>query len=1147
MPSKGSSKGLVRYDPEEDQKKNTKLVGQYTASNVLRDEIEEESANYDPIKKKRLAENESIESEDHKYQNRRFNNLGNLENMYEGGESLSYKDAMLKRQQDKVIEEKRKELMKRIEERKDNGEIATDLVSGNDNNNIEKRKRKQIDAEEENESSSKLVKQKKKSRWEIEDEEEKEKDLESKSILEMIPVIDGIPLTEENLDKLLPQGYSIVPLPSDYKPINDSLPDLTEFNKSNDAVGYMLPEESSIATEFKAANPALINEVPGLRDLQFFKETDMRRFGKLITTRDIPNKDLSPEELKERKIMKLLLKIKNGTPQARKVSLRQLTDNARNYGSKALFDQILPLMMEKSLDDQERHLLVKTVGRILFKLDDLVRPYTHKVLIVIMPLLVDTDLYTRLEGREIVSNLAKAAGLPHMISTLRPDIDHSDEYIRNIVSRTFAVVASSLGIQQLLPFLKAVCNSKKSWLARQTGVKIVQQISILMGAGILSHLAGLISCVQKNITDENVNVRIMTCNALASLAESSAPYGIEYFESVLQPLWNGMKKHRGKALASFLKALGYMIPLMDESYANYYTREIFKILVREFESPDDEMKRTCLKVIQQCCLTEGVDKKFLADEVISKFFGNFWNRRIALDSKISKMCIQSSVAISTKIGCAVVIEKIIVPLKDESEPFRKMAVETVSKVIGELGTFDLDDRQVERLLDGLLYSFQHQQVQDRIFLVGFGEVLSSLGARTQPHLMSIVSAILYRLKNQSPEIRQQSADLVEKLAPVLKICGEEDILVKLGTVLYESLGEVYPAVLGSILAALRSVLSSVNINAMNPPISQILATLTPILRNRHEKVQEVTIGLVGDIADKGKEFINHREWIRISFELLEMLKSYKKSIRVEANKTFGFIAKAIGPADVLVTLLNNLKVQERQLRVSTAVAIGIVAETCSPYTVLPALMNEYRTPDKNVQNGVLKAISFMFEYLGDIGADYVYSMVPLLTDVLIDRDLVHRQTGASVVRHMALGAIGLGYEDAFIHFLNLLWPNIFETSPHVISRILEGIEGCRNAVGCGIVMNYLLGGLFHPARKVRTAYWKVFNMMYVQSCDSMVPFYPRFEKVGQEVITDEFLVKMSENKTIMAGNDSESTVKNVFDNYVPKFDDLGVVELDFFI
>ncbi|PAK97779.1 hypothetical protein B8W96_12455, partial [Lentilactobacillus parakefiri] len=70
-------------------------------------------------------------------------------------------------------------------------------------------------------------------------------------------------------------------------------------------------------------------------------------------------------------------------------------------------------------------------------------------------------------------------------------------------------------------------------------------------------------------------------------------------------------------------------------------------------------------------------------------------------------------------------------------------------------------------------------------------------------------------------------------------------------------------------------------------------------------------------------------------------------IRRAANKTFGYIAKAIGLQDVLVTLLNNLKVQERQLRVCTSVAIGIVAKTCGPFIVIPALMNEYRTPDTN--------------------------------------------------------------------------------------------------------------------------------------------------------------------------------------------------------
>ena len=91
------------------------------------------------------------------------------------------------------------------------------------------------------------------------------------------------------------------------------------------------------------------------------------------------------------------------------------------------------------------------------------------------------------------------------------------------------------------------------------------------------------------------------------------------------------------------------------------------------------------------------------------------------------------------------------------------------------------------------------------------------------------------------------------------------------------------------------------------------------------------------------------------------------------------------PHDVLATLLNNLKVQERQNRVCTTVAIAIVAETCSPFTVLPALMNEYRVPELNVQNGVLKSLSFLFEYIGEMGKDYIYAVSSLLEDALMDR------------------------------------------------------------------------------------------------------------------------------------------------------------------
>lgn len=55
---------------------------------------------------------------------------------------------------------------------------------------------------------------------------------------------------------------------------------------------------------------------------------------------------------------------------------------------------------------------------------------------------------------------------------------------------------------------------------------------------ILAALLGLV--------DEQQKVRTITALALAALAEAATPYGIESFDSVLKPLWKGIRQHRGK-------------------------------------------------------------------------------------------------------------------------------------------------------------------------------------------------------------------------------------------------------------------------------------------------------------------------------------------------------------------------------------------------------------------------------------------------------------------------------------------------------------------------------------------------------------------------------------------------------------------------
>ncbi len=55
------------------------------------------------------------------------------------------------------------------------------------------------------------------------------------------------------------------------------------------------------------------------------------------------------------------------------------------------------------------------------------------------------------------------------------------------------------------------------------------------------------------------------------------------------------------------------------------------VLKREFQTPDEEMKKIVLKVVKQCVGTEGVEPEYIKTEVLPEFFKCFWNRRMALD------------------------------------------------------------------------------------------------------------------------------------------------------------------------------------------------------------------------------------------------------------------------------------------------------------------------------------------------------------------------------------------------------------------------------------------------------------------------------------------------------------------------------------
>jgi splicing factor 3B subunit 1 len=64
-----------------------------------------------------------------------------------------------------------------------------------------------------------------------------------------------------------------------------------------------------------------------------------------------------------------------------------------------------------------------------------------------------------------------------------------------------------------------------------------------------------------------------------------------------------------------------------------------------------------------------------------------------------------------KVGASEYINCVIDDLKDENEQYRKMVMETIEKIMGNLGAADIDSRFEEQLIDVILYAFQEQTTE----------------------------------------------------------------------------------------------------------------------------------------------------------------------------------------------------------------------------------------------------------------------------------------------------------------------------------------------------------------------------------------------------------------------------------------------------
>jgi splicing factor 3B subunit 1 len=918
-------------------------------------------------------------------------------------------------------------------------------------------------------------------------------------------------LTDEALDALLPPEFAIVPQPVDYVPADIEEPNF--YEKASQMPEVLLAQAGAGIDPASAA--AMTYDIPenlgeGMPAMQ---PQDAPVFEILLRWHGTRDKDLPTTILPAVLVMRNLFKVKNGDTQTRRNATRYLVDNAKTITAETLFQYIFRVWQANIMGPQEQHFFVELIKNLITKFQELIAPIAKDVIHIFQTLLSHETATLREDGRDVLSFTMRAVGLDAVFAAIKDDFAHSEVGVRRHTAKVVSIVAFSLGAENAIAMINGVSQSPVE-AARYTAARSIMEMANMLSHGISKHLGLLVPVFERLLIDSS-RVKSETAVALCQTAEACAPYGIEHFGPLMKYVREECRRGVGSTAASFLRAFGSIVPLMEPRDAQQYTADIMPTLVNQFNTPEPELQRVMMNVVRRCVESKGVTPDFVRSVILVPFFSGFWSvRRITTDIKSYRTLVETTANIAVKVGNAEVLAYLVKDMKDDSEHFQRMVIEAVTKVVEKVGTLGVPDDLIRQLMDGVLTAFKLDDGSNRVVLDGVCALTCSLDVRLKSFLRPIFTDIKSRLQHTDGMVRMQAAELAARIAEKVAEADGFLFLQDLGRQLYEYVDKEEQAVaLSSMLKALRKVLQSIPMEKYLPSVKDLLKKLAGVIKNRDGLVQLHCVELVEHIAEYGTDsnLVDPLQLQDIAVKgLFPLLDADRRETRRACARAFGVIARKIRPFLIVLKLIDNFDQQKRKIRICTAVALGVIAEQCGLFTIIPFLLNEYRACEglpvaQIVQHSVLKAIRYMFEFTGSIGKDYVMPLVPLLERALTETSIQHRRMAVEAARAILMAVAGQdGFQDVTIHLLNFIYPNIVEllagTSAVVgeerkkmIVAVLSFIEAARLIVGSAAVLQYLYQGMFHPSKKVCDIYRKTYNLVYHANPEGLLNSYPLVE------------------------------------------------------
>jgi hypothetical protein len=209
---------------------------------------------------------------------------------------------------------------------------------------------------------------------------------------------------------------------------------------------------------------------------------------------------------------------------------------------------------------------------------------------------------------------------------------------------------------------------------------------------------------------------------------------------------------------------------------------------------------------------------------------------------------------------------------------------------------------------------------------------------------------------------------------------------------------------------------------------------------------------------------NRLEFMRICFEAAECLTEVgEKSRRVifDFVKTVG---RFVNLQDLVDIFLIKLYESENYKGL-----IEVLAEISSEYGffyVLPKIMIKYETTSYSVRLRICKFLIEFIKLKNLIEEKYFATVITLIEDLILDKELEMRKAAlkliSALVNTLAPPTI---HTDIIIHLLNLSWFCVLDEI-----EFDECWECFIKTLGPDVLIKYLLQGLYHPNKKIRSKY-----------------------------------------------------------------------------